>query len=257
MSTNLSRRHALTLGAAGLVFSGRFARAADASSPRPRSWTFGDVTVTKVVETSAPFPVDRAFPGAPLQAIEENASWMLPHFYDPATKGVIFSYHAYVVRAPRVLLVMDGGFGESRPSERPGAHFESFQDNLRATGVAPEQVTHVINSHFHSDHIGYNTRRDGDKQAVMYPKARYLFDRKEVDFFAAAAASGAPMGAAFTKSVKPVIDAGAADIIDGDHEIANGLRIVAMPGHTPGHHGLAIESKGKRAILAEIGRAHV
>src|SRR5438552_10176709 len=100
LPTGLSRRHALMLGAAGLAFGGRFAPARAAEYPR--SWTFGDVTVTKVVEMSAPYPADKAFPGAPMEAFAENASWMVPHFYDTAAKGVIFSYHAYVVRTPRM-----------------------------------------------------------------------------------------------------------------------------------------------------------
>ena len=58
------------------------------------------------------------------------------------------------------------------------------------------------------------------------------------------------LGVSYTDSVKPVVDAGVVDLIDGDHEIGDGVRIVATPGHTAGHHCLAINSKGKRAMLS-------
>ncbi len=240
----LSRRHALALGAAGFAFGLKPARAADYQ----RSWTFGDVTVSRVVEMSAPYPADKAFPGAALEAFDENP-WLVPHFYDPKVKGVIFTYQAWIVRTPKMVLLMDGGFGEAMPKERPGMTAESFLDNLKAAKVAPDQVNYAMNSHFHSDHIGWNTRRDGDKRVPMWGKARYLFDRTEVEFFAKAAAAGQPMGASFNVSIKPVIDAGVADLIDGDRDLGDGVRILALPGHTPGHHGVAIDSKGKRAVL--------
>ncbi len=243
----ISRRHLLASAAASFAF-GHGARAAEYS----RSWTFGNVTVSKIVEMSAPLPARRHFPDAPLDVLDENASWLAPHFYDPATKNDISTYQAYVVRTQRIVLVMDGGYGDFLPSEaeRPGQHRESFVDNLRRAGVAPEQVTHVINSHFHADHIGWNTRRDGENRVPMYPKARYLFDRKEYDATATAAATNAGTATAFNACVKPVMEAGVGDLIDGDLDLGDGLRIVATPGHTPGHHSLAIASKGRRAILS-------
>ena len=242
-SANLSRRHVLALAAAGVAF-GRSARAA---AEYPRSWTFGDVTVSKIVEMSAPLPSRRHFPDAPLEVMDENASWLAPHFYDPATKNDLSTYQAYVVRTSRMVLVMDGGYGDFLPSEtdRPGQRRESFLDNLRKAGVQPEQVTHVINSHFHLDHIGWNTRRDGARRVPMYPNARYLFDRKEH----AASEAVAATNPAFNTCVKPIMEAGIGDLIDGDRDLGEGVRIVATPGHTSGHHSVTIESKGRRANL--------
>ena len=63
MSTNgtISRRHALAFGAGALAAT-RF-RAAQAAQAYPMTWTFGDVTVTRVIDMQGPFDAARAFPG--------------------------------------------------------------------------------------------------------------------------------------------------------------------------------------------------
>ena len=57
------------------------------------------------------------------------------------------------------------------------------------------------------------------------------------------------MGASFKTNIKPILDAGVSELIDGDRDLGDGVRIVAAPGHTPGHHMVTIDSKGQRAVL--------
>jgi glyoxylase-like metal-dependent hydrolase (beta-lactamase superfamily II) len=248
--TALSRRHAMALGGGSFAYASvrRWAAAADF----PTTSSFGDVTVTKVADGAGPFSAARAFPEAPLGVMDQNASWLAPHFYDPATKNILFSYHAYLVRTPRFNIVVDGGHGndKQRP-QNPANHMRRgpFLANLRAAGVAPEQVHFVINSHFDADHTGWNTSWVNERWQPTYPKARYLFNRTELDSAQKRSESMAGVKAAYDDSIKPILEAGAADIITGDHDIGDGVRIVFSPGHTAGHHSLAITSGGRRAVL--------
>ena len=220
---------------------------AKAQSAANKSWTFGDITVTKVVDLVEPFDAARAFPGAPLDELARNADWLAPDFYDLALKAILFSFHSYLVRAPHKTIIVDTCFGNEkiRGKQRHGAWLE----NLAATGVKPEDVDTVICTHFHADHVGMNTQRMNDRWVPTFPTARYVFNRAEVDKLRLGKGSPFDSGV-YEESILPVIAAGQVDLIDGDHPITDGVRIVASPGHTVGHHSLAIRSKGQKAILA-------
>ncbi len=216
----------------------------------PSTWTFGEVTISKVLDMTGPFSAARAFPGADLSEMDKYADMLVPWHYEPATKNVLFDYQAFVVRTPRYVIVVDGGQGNDKPRGSSEANMRKgpFLENLKAAGVVPEQVNFVMNTHFHSDHVGWNTSTKDGKFVPTFPNARYIFNQAEVDGSRANLAA-AGIGVSFADSIQPVLDANIVDFIKGDREIDNGVRIVFSPGHTPGHQALSINSKGKRAIL--------
>ena len=50
-------------------------------------------------------------------------------------------------------------------------------------------------------------------------------------------------------SVRPILDAGLADLVEMDHRISPEVRLTPSPGHTPGHVSVVIESEGQRAVI--------
>jgi glyoxylase-like metal-dependent hydrolase (beta-lactamase superfamily II) len=240
----LSRRSVLAGGTATLVGFG-----VQAQPVYPSTWTFGDITVTKVVDLVEPFDAARAFPGAPLEEFDRNADWLVPNFYDPDKKAIIFSFHSYLVRTPRKIVIVDTCFGNEKSlggQKRHGAWLE----NLAATGVRPEDVDAVICTHFHADHVGMNTRLRDGQWVPTFPKARYIFNRAEVEKVRLRPQTQYGEGGVYSDSVLPAIAAGQVDLIDGDHPVTDGVRIVASPGHTIGHHSIELKSHGRRAVLA-------
>ena len=246
MTSSLNRRALLQL-ASGAALVGSALRRVNAQPPTNKTWSFGEITVTKVLDLEEPFDAARAFPGAPLGEFDRNADWLVPDFYDPAYKAILFSFHSYLVRAPHKTIIVDTCFGNEkiRGKERHGAWLE----NLAATGVPPNDIDAVVCTHFHADHVGMNTRRINDRWVPTFPKARYIFNRAEVEKMRLRKGSPYENGV-YEDSILPVIQAGQVDLIDGDHPITDGVRIVASPGHTVGHHSIAISSRGQKAILA-------
>jgi glyoxylase-like metal-dependent hydrolase (beta-lactamase superfamily II) len=55
--------------------------------------------------------------------------------------------------------------------------------------------------------------------------------------------------ASFADSVRPIADAGLADLVPGDHVICNEVRLEPTPGHTPGHASVRISSGGASAVI--------
>ena len=123
-----------------------------------------------------------------------------------------------------------------------------LEDGLRAIGVAPEDVTLVINTHLHFDHAGGNTTRDaGGAIRPTFPNARYVVQEGEYRY--ATNTNERTAGSYFNHNFVPLHDAGQFDFVTGEREIVAGIRVLPTPGHTPHHQSILIESGGERALF--------
>ena len=56
-------------------------------------------------------------------------------------------------------------------------------------------------------------------------------------------------GPVITDSVRPILDAGLADLVETDHRLSEEVSLQATPGHTPGHVSVWIRSRGEEAVI--------
>jgi len=216
----------------------------------------GDVTVTRVVENEGPsfFPAF-LIPDATEEALAPEREWIEPLFFDAATGRLVMSLHSYLIRTPRHTVLVDTCVGndKERPSTRPWHRQRTpWLDRLSAAGVAPEAVDFVLCTHLHVDHVGWNTRLAGGRWVPTFPNARYIFHKDEYAYWermeAETVGSGAGDGC-FDDSVKPVMEAGLALLVDGDYAIDDALWLEPSYGHTPGHVSLNLAAGGMRAVF--------
>ncbi|HWO64043.1 MAG TPA: MBL fold metallo-hydrolase [Umezawaea sp.] len=224
-------------------------------------FTLGDVEVSRIVEWHGPFaPVEVLFPSVPDELWREHESWLAPDFRD-ATTG---DYHAYmqtwVLRSAGRVVLVDTGIGNDKPRDHEllDRRDGDFLARLAAAGVEPEDVDVVVNTHLHTDHVGWNTRLvDGD-WVPTFPNARYLMSRADYDYWNPANGhvqrstfgSAGDSHATFADSVLPIHQAGQAVLWEGDtHRIDEDLSLELAPGHTPGSAVLRLESGTDRALF--------
>lgn len=173
--------------------------------------------------------------------------------------NLMASMHSWLLRLPGCNVLVDGciGDGKDRMPFRDWHELGTdWSANLAAAGVGPEDIDYVMCTHLHVDHVGWNTvLRDG-RWVPTFPNARYLFARSEVAFFSErrAAENSAAFDAVSDKvwddSVLPVLEAGLADLIDGEHELLPGrLRLEPTPGHTPGSTTLVLHDGADQALF--------
>src|SRR5215510_6131477 len=55
--------------------------------------------------------------------------------------------------------------------------------NLAAAGIQPEQIDYVFCTHMHVDHVGWNTRLQDGRWVPTFPNAKYIFARKEWQYW--------------------------------------------------------------------------
>ena len=124
--------------------------------------------------------------------------------------------------------------------------------DLAAAGVQPEEVDFVLCTHLHVDHVGWNTKLLNGRWVPTFPNAKYIFARKEYEFWEKRHVDGTegPVPNVYDDSVLPVMEAGQAVLVDMDHQIDDGLWFEPAPGHTAGNVVLNLQSQGENAVLS-------
>ena len=122
-----------------------------------------------------------------------------------------------------------------------------FLEDLARAGFARETIDLVVCTHLHVDHVGWNTMLVDGRWVPTFPRARYLLGRTEWAHWSAAGydADGDVLG----DSVRPILDAGLADLVESDHRLSDEVWLEPTPGHTPGHVSVRIRSKGRDAVI--------
>lgn len=208
----------------------------------------GEVTITKILESEALLDRGHLVPqGADIEPSDHE--WAVGPFIDPETGQDKVSFHSYGLQLGDEKVLVDTCGGNHKP--RPGSalfHMQEtdFLDRLTASGFPPEEVTAVICTHLHVDHVGWNTYLDGDQWKPTFPNARHLFGERE---WAHWSVEPQVYGDVAGDSVRPVIDAGKAELISSDFQLNDLVWLEPTPGHTPGHHSVRISSNGDDAVI--------
>ena len=118
---------------------------------------------------------------------------------------------------------------------------------LEEAGIQPDTIDFVVPTHLHFDHVGWNTRRQGDAWVPTFPNATHLIQRPDWAHWVEGV-QGFP-GPDVERSIRPLEAASLIELLDGDRDLTPELSIVAAYGHTPGHQVVRIASEGEAAYI--------
>ncbi|MGE3871952.1 MAG: MBL fold metallo-hydrolase [Parvibaculaceae bacterium] len=222
-----------------------------------KALSLGDITVTRIVEREGPHvPVEHLLPDADPDQLAPHRAWLEPHFLTPDNR-IVHSFHSFVIRTPKLTAVVDTCIGNDkhRP-DYPNFHMRKgpFLDDLALAGVRPEEVDYVMCTHLHVDHVGWNTRLAGGKWVPTFPNAKYLFGKAEFDFWRRELDTGGPQLSddSIADSVIPIVEAGAAVMVESDHQIDDRIWLTPAPGHTPGQYCVNLKDRRHAVMTADI-----
>jgi glyoxylase-like metal-dependent hydrolase (beta-lactamase superfamily II) len=212
-------------------------------------WKIGKVKITKVVELETIGSTRFILPLATHDEIQK-LPWLIPHFATEEGR-LKMSIHALVVETPSRRIVVDTGLGNDKQgrnvptwNNRNGP----FLETMTAAGFLPDSIDTVLCTHLHVDHVGWNTRLADGKWVPTFANARYVFGRTEYVHWRDH--SDTPDKAAvFDDSVKPIVDAGNAELIASDARLCDEITMIPTPGHSPGHMSIHIQSDGEEGLL--------
>ena len=209
-------------------------------------WQIGDVRISRVVEIEGASPGTFFFKDATPEKLLQHA-WLKPHFMTDDGR-LIASIHAFVIESGGQVIVVDTCVGNDKPRDIKAWNMRKgkFLEDMMEAGFPRERVTNVLCTHLHVDHVGWNTMLKDGKWIPTFPNARYLIGRKEWDYW-----KNETGGDKIVRddSVRPILDAGLADLVKRTHKITSEVYLEPTPGHTPGHVSVHIRSKGAEAVI--------
>ena len=210
----------------------------------PGSFAVGDARVTVLHDGTI------ALDGGAMFGVVPRVVWEKRDPPDERNR-VTLGLNVALIESGGKRVLVDTGMGE-RWSEKEVRMYRidrstTLLGGLRARGLGPEDIDVVVNTHLHFDHAGGNTRVEGGRVVPAFPRARYVAQRGEWDD--ATHPHERSRASYRADDFVPVAEAGQLDLIDGEAEVAPGVRAVRVGGHTTHHQMVVVESGGETLVV--------
>lgn len=251
MSSIGASRRDLMIGAgaltAGAMLGGRLStESAHAQPMQPDQapgfyrYKVGDLIVTAINDGFATRPLEGFIKNAELADVQKA----MEAAYLPKD-ALNITFTTLAIQDGDRLTLIDTGNGDSGAPTTG-----TWMANFKAAGFDPANVSTVIFSHFHGDHISGFRLKDGTavfpNAHIMVPEAEWAFWMDDAKMSAAPEqAKGAFQNV--RRVFGPVADK--VERFGPDKEVVPGITTIAAPGHTPGHTVFALSS-GNGALMA-------
>ena len=210
-------------------------RMQNSTSRATHHFTCGEIDCIAVCDGSLSYPSEWIFSNVPADQLQrelrdQNASF----------EWRVLPYLCLVLKTGQHRVLVDTGAAGLAPTTG------NLLQNLEKEGIAPDEITVVVLTHGHPDHIGYVLDESGKP---AFSNARYIISAAEWNFWL----YGPDLRAsAIEEHVKQLLVSSAqknlpplkkhVELIEGNDEIVPGIYAIPAPGHTPGHLALLISS---------------
>ena len=189
---------------------------------------------------------DGTIPVSPTTLFNKTDLDWLHHSQFLDSDGMLpIEFGGFLLRSAEHLVLVDTGIGPNADPERTG----TFMRNLAAQGIHPSDITDVVLTHLHFDHLGWAT--DGEHR--LFGNATYRCHEADWDFFMGinpfddSLAVSLMGGRISSELLPPILDR--LEPWGEDETILPGIDVRSAPGHTPGSTVVVISSGIERAML--------
>lgn len=165
--------------------------------------------------------------------------------YGEQDRPLGMDYFFWVARSPSRTIVVDSGFSPEGGAARRRTTLMDMATALRAAGVNPDDVGQVVVTHAHYDHIG---------GLPAFRAAEVIMTRSEYEFWTG------PLGertlfahhteAAEIGHLRSLRAAGRLTLTGRSHQVAPGITLTEVGGHTPGQAVVTVDGGPGRIVLA-------
>ena len=246
---SMSSTFARTALAAAMLFGGVFAvPAAQAAAPMAKTsapgyyrMMLGDFEVTALSDGTHAMDVNELLDQGKAPTIQQS----LKAVDQPASYE--WSFNGYLVNTGSKLVLIDTGGGSFM-----GGDLGKLVGRIKAAGYSPEQIDEIYITHMHLDHVGGLVTAEGKP---VFPNATVRAGKADADYWLSKAQRDKAPAEAQSffdiaqKSLGPYVKAGHFKPIAADGELVPGIRAMSLSGHTPGHTGYVVESKGQKMLV--------
>jgi glyoxylase-like metal-dependent hydrolase (beta-lactamase superfamily II) len=169
-----------------------------------------------------------------------------------ARNRILMATNCLLVRTPDANILIEAGIGPKlTDKERDIYAYDrdpGLPDALSEIGLQAQDIDLVVLSHLHFDHVGalVTPGRDGEL-AALFPRARHVVQATELDAWR----HPDPRSKASYKpeNLSLLEEAGRLQVVDGDQEIAPGIRVRVTGGHTRGHQAVYVQDQEQTVVF--------
>jgi len=203
--------------------------------------TLGDFELT--VFSDGTYPLD----GGAFFGVIPKTMWskkMQPDERNLVTSGL----NSLLIRTGKQTVLVETGMGNKLSERMVKIYGQPAQllSSLAASGIAPEDIDIVINTHLHFDHCGWNTVRDQSGKAVAtFPRAKYY--APEGEWLYARRPSERDAISYIPDNYDPLVSSGQMTLLKGGEEIVPGISVETFRGHTASMQAIIVCSGEKTA----------
>lgn len=164
---------------------------------------------------------------------------------DPHESAIEMDYFVWLIRGAGRTVLVDTGFNHERAKARKRKLQRLPTEGLEVLGVKPGDVETVIVTHLHYDHAG---------NLDLFPEAEFIVQDKEVNFatgrYMRYKAARLPFEADDVTRLVRENYKGRVRFVDGDAELAPGIRLHLVGGHSRGLMSVSVSTKRGLVVLA-------
>lgn len=214
---------------------------ATTTTTTPAPLTLGSWKVWALHDGWMEVPVDRFI--APRTASRHEVAEALDAWgLDTATLRV--PVLALLLQRGDATILIDAGCGHGRAGYPMAGHLVR---SLQQAGFSPEAITQVILTHAHLDHIGGLVDAEGQ---ALFPQAVHQIHAAEWAHWQHLLSSRHPADPVQQRAMVEIHAAIAplVQTVTERQELAHGLRLAPLPGHTPGHCAVELHVRGRLAL---------
>ena len=239
-----TRRDILAMAAAAPAFTLPVAARASLGAPvggNPAHFRFtlGEATLTVVSDGRLEVPAN----GLGVNADPAEVKAFLESYFLSPEMNYSHTNHLLIELGDAKVLVDVGSGDRFLPTAG------ELMGNLEAAGIDPMEITHVVITHAHPDHI-WGVRDDFDEAII--PDAQYFIGASEHAYWmqdGLAARAPAEAQQFIVGAVNSLnVDGAEWTLVENEQEVAPGVRVIDTPGHTPGHMAVVVDSGGQQLI---------
>jgi glyoxylase-like metal-dependent hydrolase (beta-lactamase superfamily II) len=191
-----------------------------------------------------------ALDGGAMFGVVPRPLWEKSHPPDERNR-VMLGLNIALVESGGKRILVDTGMGDDW-GEKERAIYKidrstTLLRDLAALGLKADDIDIVVNTHLHFDHSGGNTRRLDGRLVPTFPKARYVVQMGEWED--ATHPSERSRGSYRETTFVPIAESRQLETVQGETEIAPGVRVVPVGGHTAYHQMVVVEDEGQRLVV--------
>jgi glyoxylase-like metal-dependent hydrolase (beta-lactamase superfamily II) len=205
---------------------------------------FGNFEIFSIVENS--FKID----GGAMFGVVPKIIWERLVPADEFNR-VKLDLNLFLVKTDGENILIDAGMGDALSEKQKKIYGiekpSSIEKSLSDLDLTPENIDLVILTHLHADHAGGVVGLDkSGKKTPRFPNARHIVQIKEWND--AMCPDERTAATYFTENLKLLEESNLLELVDGDDEVADGIRVVNTGGHTPGHQVVLIENEENKIL---------